>query len=209
MDELKKKCKNELSSFFGLSVFNIVIAALTLGLGVSVVASPLLTLIQSGQLQLIILLQIIPGMLAVGAGFYWLIKTAEILDGIDDISSAYETIRDYDDEEEITGILVKMMAHYRKNRPTIHTMNLFGRIGGIVFLVVGFVSVVSAIYMLATLGVNLAGLGQLAGGIVAAGVGIGSLLIAKYFKRYSGVWDTRLQQEDGIHETLNMQLGSS
>lgn len=209
MDDIRTKCGNELRSFFGLTVFNIVIAALTLALGISLGVTQLLNLIQAGEFQVTPFIGIVPGLLAVGAGFFWLIKTAEILDGVDDINTEFEAIKKVDDSEKITGVLVKMMAHYRKNRPILRTMNLFGRIGGSIFLVVGIASVVYALFMLVTMGMSVAFLGQFAGGLVAVGVGVGSLLIARFFQRYSGVWDTRLQHEDSISETLNKQLGTS
>ena len=167
MEELKTKCKNEIRSFFGLTVVNLVIAALIMALGIGLGVTQLLALVELGTIQLIPLLLVSAGFIAAVAGVYWLIKTAEILDGVDDITSAYEEIPQHDNQEQITGVLVQMIAHYRKNKPIIDTMTILGRIGGILFLVAGSLSLVYAVNTLLTSGIVLEGISQLAGGIMA------------------------------------------
>ena len=206
MEELKTKCKNEIRSFFGLALVNLVIAALIMALGIGLGVTQLLALVELGTIQLLPLLLISAGFIAAVAGVYWLIKTAEILDGVEDISSSCEQISPPDDQDQLTGVLVQMIAHYRKNQPIIDTMNILGRIGGVLFLVGGSLSLVYAVNTLLTSGIVIEGISQLAGSIMAFGVGIGSLLIAKYFKRYSGVWVARLQEEPSIQEALKKKL---
>jgi len=209
MEELKTKCKNEIRSFFGLTLVNLVIAALIMALGIGLGVTQLLALVELGTIQLLPLLLISAGFIAAISGVYWLIKTAEILDGVEDISSACEKISKQDDKEQLTGVLVQMIAHYRKNQPIIDTMAILGRIGGVLFIVVGSLSLVYAVNTLLTSGIVIEGISQLAGGIIAFGVGIGSLLIAKYFKAYSGVWVARLQEEPNIQEALEKKLEAS
>ena len=131
MEEIKTKCKNEIRSFFGLTLVNLVIAAIIMSLGIGLGVTQLLALVELGTIQLIPLLLVSAGGIAAIAGIYWLIKTAEILDGVEDISSACEQISPYDNQDQITGVLVEMIAHYRKNQPIIDTMNILGRIGGV------------------------------------------------------------------------------
>ena len=85
-------------------------------------------------------------------------------------------------------------------------MTIFGRIGGVLFLIAGSLSLIYAVYTLLVTCIVLEGLSQLAGGIIAVCVGIGSLLIAKYFTAYAGVWETRLQEEQTIQEALKKKL---
>ena len=209
MEELKTKCKNEIRSFFGLTVVNLVIAALIMALGIGLGVTQLLALVELGTIQLLPLLLISAGFVATTAGVYWLIKTAEILDGVEDISSSCEQISQHDNQDQVTGVLVQMIAHYRKNQPIIDTMTILGRIGGVLFLVGGSLSLVYAVNTLLTSGIVIEGISQLAGSIMAFGVGIGSLLIAKYFKRYSGDWVARLQEEHSIQEALKKKLEAS
>lgn len=206
MEEIKTKCKNEIRSFFGLTLVNLVIAALIMAFGIGLGVTQLLALLELGTIQIIPLLLITAGFMAAIAGVYWLIKTAEILDGVEDISSSCEQISKQDNQDQVTGVLVQMIAHYRKNQPIIDTMNILGRIGGVLFLVAGSLSLVYAVNTLLTSGIVIEGISQLAGSIMAFGVGIGSLLIAKYFKRYSRVWVARLQEEPSIQEALKKKL---
>ncbi len=209
MEELKTKCKNEIRSFFGLTLVNLVIAALIMAFGIGLGVTQLLVLLGLGTIQLLPLLLISAGFIAAVAGVYWLIKTAEILDGVEDISSACEQISPHDNQDQVTGVLVQMIAHYRKNQPIIDTMNILGRIGGVLFLVAGSLSLVYTVNTLLTSGIVIESISQLAGSIIAFGVGIGSLLIVKYFKRYSGVWVARLQEEHNIEEALKKKLETS
>jgi len=209
MEELKTKCKNEIRSFFGLTLVNLVIAALIMALGIGLGVTQLLALVELGTIQLLPLLLISAGFIAAIAGVYWLIKTAEILDGVEDISSSCEQISKHDNQDQVTGVLVQMIAHYRKNQPIIDKMNILGRIGGVLFLAGGSLSLVYTVNTLLTSGIGIESISQLAGGIIAIGVGIGSLLIVKYFKRYSGVWVARLQEEHNIEEALKKKLETS
>lgn len=206
MEEIKTKCKNEIRSFFGLTLVNLVLAALIMAFGIGLGVTQLLALLELGTIQPLPLLLISAGFIAVIAGMYWLIKTAEILEGVEDISSSCEQISKQDNQDQITGVLVQMIAHYRKNQPIIDTMTVLGRIGGVLFLVAGSLSLVYTGNTLLTSGIGIESISQLAGGIIAIGVGIGSLLIAKYFKAYSGVWVTRLQEEPNIQDALKKKL---
>ena len=209
MEELKTKCKNEIRSFFGLTLINLVLAALIMAFGIGLGVTQLLALLELGKIQLIPLLLISAGFIALIAGVYWMVKTAEILDGVENINSAWEQIPTHDNQDQITDVLVQMIAHYRKNQPTIEIMSILGRIGGVLFLVAGSLSLIYSANTLLTSGIIIEGISQLASSIMAIGVGLGSLLIAKYFKRYSGVWITRLQEEQSIQETLKQRLEAS
>jgi hypothetical protein len=208
MNDTKKKCKNEIHSFFGLTIMNIVIAAIILAFGISIGVTQLLSLIETGQIHLLPLLLIGAGFAAVLAGLFWLVKTAEILDGIQQINTAYDNIPQQDNHEQITTVIIEMISHYRKNKSIIRTMSLLGFLGGGIFVITGCIGLIQAAYVLVTSAIQIMILGQLASGIIGIGVGVGCLLITKYFKQYSGVWETRLQEEKTIQQILEKQLES-
>lgn len=209
MEETKIKCKNEIRSFFGLTLINLVIAALIMAFGISLGVNQLLAIFKLESIQIIPIILISAGFTAAIAGLYWLIKTAEILDGVESINSAYEKITQNDNQDSLTGVIVRMIAHYRKNQQIIDTMTIFGYISGALFLIAGILSLVYTINTLITQGIIIEVYSQLAGSIVALGIGIGSLLISKYFKRYSRIWVTRLQKEHNIQEILQEKLEAS
>ncbi|MDP7492999.1 MAG: hypothetical protein QGG26_08530 [Candidatus Undinarchaeales archaeon] len=208
-DELSARCKNEIHTFFGLAVVNLVIAALILAFGISTGVTRLMAFSRSGEIELMSLLLIGAGLAAAIAGLYWLVKTAEILEGVEKIDSDWEKITQHDDQEQVTGVLVQMIAHYRKNQPVIDRMTVLGRIVGILFLVSGSLSLLDSGRTLLASGMVNEGMFQLAGAIAVFSVGIGSLLIARYFERYSGIWVVRLKEEDNIQEALTELLEAS
>jgi hypothetical protein len=142
---------------------------------------------------------------AIGAGFYWIIQIAEIMDGVDDVKTAYDTLGN-EDQEQAAGLIIKMLAHYRSNRTTISRMVVLGRIGGALFLVVGGLGMIGAGASILSSGLMAENISQLVGGLVAFGVGIAGMLISRYFSIYSKVWDTRLEESARVESALELQL---
>lgn len=203
--QTKEKFKAELWSFFGLTILNLVIAALAMGLGISSITTNLFGMIDSSQFQLMSALLMAVGIVAAAAGFYWLIQVAQIIEGVGDLKDAYDGLSE-GDGEQATGLFVKMLAYYRSNRSIVSRMTMLGRIGGILFVVVGAIGMAQAGASMASSGVLAENLAQLFGGVMAFGVGVAGFLISRYFSTYSKVWDARLYETELIEETLKQKL---
>jgi hypothetical protein len=146
------------------------------------------------------------GLAAVACGFYWIIKIAEIIDGIDDIKTAYDKFNRENDQEPITHLIIQMIAYYRANRTTVSRMVILGRIGGVLFLAVGAIGLAGGLMAVVSDGLVWETVGQLVAGIMAMGVGIGGLVIAHYFMVYSKVWNQRLDGTAMIEDALQSKL---
>jgi hypothetical protein len=203
--ETKGKFKAELRSFFGLTILNLVSAALILALGMSLSITQLLDMIDAGHFDPFSAVLLGLGVIAIAGGFYWIMKIAEIMDGIDDIQTAYDELGE-DERDTVTSLIIRMMAYYRSNKPTISRMIALGRIAGILFLIAGALSMISAGASIASGGFDAESIGQLSGAITAIGVGIAGLLASRYFTIYSRVWDARLQETIRIEEALERKL---
>lgn len=204
--DTRKRFKDEVRSFFGLTILNLMIAAMILALGISLVTTQVLDLIGSGHLQMMPFVLMGLGFAAVACGFYWIIKIAEIIDGIDDIKTAYDKFIRENDQEPITHLIIQMMAHYRANRTTVSRMAALGRVGGVLFLAVGAIGLAGGLTAVASDGLLWETAGQLVAGIMAIGVGIGGLVIAHYFTVYSKVWTKRLDGTALIEDALQSKL---
>jgi hypothetical protein len=203
--ETREKFKTELRSFFGLTILNLVIGALMLALGISLAVTRLLGMVDAGQIDPLSVLMVGLGAVAIGAGLYWIIQIAEIMDGVDDVRTAYDKLEN-GSQEQSAGLTIKMLAHYRSNRTTISRMVVLGRIGGALFLIVGGLGMISAGASILSSGLMAENLSQLVGGMVAFGVGVAGLLISRYFSIYSKVWDARLEGTARIENALEQQL---
>ncbi|MDD1747866.1 MAG: hypothetical protein LUQ16_08900 [Methanomassiliicoccales archaeon] len=202
---LKQKFKTELRSFFGLTILNLMIGAMMLALGISLAVTHLLGMVDAGRIDPLSVLLVGLGAMAIGAGFYWIIEIAEIIDGVDDLRTAYEGLDD-GDQDHLTGLSIKMMAYYRSNKSTISRMIMLGRIGGGIFLILGALGVIGAGSSIASSGILLENTGQLVGGVIAFGVGIAGLLVSRYFSIYARLWDARLHESAKIEDALEHEL---
>ncbi len=205
--EKREKFKTELRSFFGLTILNLVIGALMLALGISLAVTRLLGMVDAGQIDPLSVLMVGLSAVAIGAGFYWIIQIAEIMDGVDDVKAACDTLEN-GSQEQAAGLTIKMLAHYRSNRTTISRMVVLGRVGGALFLIVGGLGMIGAGASILSSGLMAENSSQLVGGIVAFGVGVAGLLISRYFSIYSKVWDARLEETARIENALEQQLGA-
>jgi hypothetical protein len=203
--EKKGKFKVELRTFFSLTILNVVVAALTLALGISLSVTPMLDMIDVGKFDPFSVILIGLGIAAIAGGFYWLMEIVEIMDGIDEIKTAYDELGE-DEKEAVTSLIVRMMAYYRSNKPTISRMIALGRIGGILFLIAGAVGMISGGASIASSGVMAENVGQLFGAVISFGVGIAAHLISRYFSTYSRTWDARLKETMKIEEALEQKL---
>ena len=203
--ETKGKFKVELRTFFSLTILNMVIAGLIFALGMSLSITQLLDMIDIGQFDPFSIILIGLGVTAIAGGFYWVMEIVEIMDGIDDIKTAYNELGE-DERDTITSLIIRMMAYYRSNKPTITRMIALGRIGGVLFLIAGALGMISVGASIASSGFIAENIGQLFGAIIAFGVGIAALLISRYFSTYSRVWDARLKETMKIEETLEQKL---
>ena len=198
--------KAELRSFFAIIIFNMMFAALALGMGISVFITQILTMIEAETLLFTPILYMIVSASAFILGFFWIIVCAELLDGIDDITSAYDDIKKNADDEHITDLIIRLLAQYRSKKTSIQRMTLFATIGGIVFIIGGTLGVILALAdpLLTPAALDLL---QIGGGIVNIGIGIASLMISRYFRGYTRVWDRRLQKTTKVEEQLMEKLG--
>jgi hypothetical protein len=201
----KEKFRTELRSFFGLTILNLMIGAMMLALGIALAVTTLLGMVDLGQVDLVSVLLVGLGAVGMGAGFYWVLQIAQIMDGVDDIKTAYEELGE-GEQEKIAGLVVKMMANYRSNQQTVSRMIVLGKIGGALFMAAGVLGMIGAGASMASEGVVLETISQLVSGVMAFGVGVAGLILSRIFSSYTKVWDARLREAAKIEAALGQKL---
>ena len=194
------KFRRELGSFYALAMMSIVFGGIAMALGISFGVQNVLVLVKVRDLLSTQLVFTVVGFLAFGVSLRWLISSVEILDGVSEIRDDFEKEKIRQDDESVTGLIVKMMAYYRDNKSTIQRLALLSRVAGICFIVNGLAQL---------LGATSFDPFTLIGSILCLAVGSSGLIIPHFFKTYSTVWEYRLQQSAGAERELAKELEGS
>jgi len=206
LTETMAKFQRELKSLHGLAIMNIVFGGLAMALAISIGVQNILPLIQAKNFLLPQLTLVILGFLASVISLRWIISSAETLDGADEIKDDYEKKKASLDEEGLTGLIVKMIANYRENKPTIKKMMLISRIAGVCFLISGTFNFATAVNYIITgaplWDIFIPALGTAINFAIAAA----SFTIPHFFSKYSATWDLRLEETAKAEKELRRQL---
>ncbi len=141
-DPTETRFRRELTSFFRVTLLNVVFAAQAIALGLAYVVAAVLG---TAEIPATPALRALAGALALvsfGLGLAWLRSSARVLRGIALIRRPFRRRAGPVSEEALTAGIVGMVAHYRENRTTIRRMILVCTVGGFFFLAQGVVSAV-------------------------------------------------------------------
>ncbi len=204
--KIAAKLKQEINSFMGLTVSNIVFSALTMAFGISILVPNVTALVAARSVLLPELFLVILGFLAFAVAIKWLVSSVEMFETATELKEDYAKNKAFD-EEARTGLVVKMVSYYRENKPTFKKMMLISRVAGVCFLI-------SGVYTLTTIAINVATgvqsidlLIQVSGAAVTFAVAFASFIIPYFFGKYSKIWDNRLEETLKVEKELKEQLG--
>jgi len=207
--EVMNKFQRELRSFYALSTVNIVFGGIAMALGISIGVQNILALVEARNLLLYQLALALIGFFAFGISLRWLLSGTEILDGVTDIRDDYKKKMAELDDENIASLIVKMMAYYRDNRPIIKKLSLLSKIAGICFFVNGSMLLVdTANSIMFGASVNHIILMAVAT-ILDFAVGASGIIVPHFFKKYSSIWEYRLEQSARVERELDKELEGS
>jgi hypothetical protein len=206
MTETVAKFQRELNSLQGLSIMNIVFGGLAMSFAISIVVQNVFVLTQTRSLLFPELVLTILGFVVGAVSVLWLVSSAELLEDATDMKDDYARKKAGLDEDGLTGMIVKMMAQYRENKPTIKLMMLVSRIAGVCFLISGAFGV-ATVFGGVTGGVpTWELLLQVLGAGLNFAMAAASLAIPHFFGKYSTVWDYRLEESVRAENELRKRL---
>jgi len=201
-----EKLKQEVNSFVGLALINIVFSAVAMALGISIIVPNITSIVttQSALFPQIVLVVI--GFLASAYSIKWLTSSAEMFEVSTELKEDYAKNKTLDEEAQ-TGLIVKMMSHYRKNKPTIKKMMWVSRIAGFCFLISGAFTIITAVINAAT-GVQLMDMWtQFLGAFINFAIAVAGFIIPYFFGKYTKIWDKRIEKNAEAEVEFRRQLG--
>ena len=195
--------KKEIVNFSLISLITIVFAVLAMAFGIAysimaVLGHPLYPgnpafRIFSGAVALI----------CFGLGINWLLPTLRIFEGIKSIRDILDSSGEHLPEDRVTCLIVRMLAHYRNNRKTIRTMILVSTIGGCIFVILGIITGLRAVFPTGNGVAVVPDPPVLIPAIfLKLGIAFACFLSSYYFSKFAKVWDQRLHAIDESECTL-------
>ena len=208
MNSSTRQFIKEVRHFHRISILNIVFAALAIASGVLYIVIAVLGLnagILFGEMRYL------AGALALisfGLGLNWLLSTIRVFKGVAVIKRDLDSLNTRGTDEQVTCLIVRMLAHYRDNRATIRKIILVCTFGGCFFFLLGIVNSLEVLTIAGTGGTfSVNAMHLIPPMILSLGIAAASLLSSYYFDSFSTTWDRRLHNIDESECTLKQTLG--
>ncbi len=183
--------KEEIRSFWRLSLWNLVFGSLVMAFGIMFVVTRVQAMALAGTISALPAVTVAFGLIAAVVGMKWILSSVRIFRDVKDIKIASDAAGAGATEEDLTGFRIRMMAQYREKKPMIHTMMLVSLVGGACFLGLGVANVVQIVIAVGA-GTFPENYLLVPAALLNLAIGVICLLNSLYFRRYSAVWDRRL-----------------
>jgi len=201
-----EKLKQEVNSFASLALINIVFNAIAMALGISIIVPNITSMVTTQSVLFPQIVFVAIGGLASVFSIKWLISSAEMFEVSDELKEDYAKNKTLDEEAQ-TGLIVKMLSYYRKNKPTIKKMMWVSRIAGVCFLIIGVFNLITTVIN-ATTGVQLMDVGtQVLGAFINFAIASAGFIIPHFFGKYTLIWDKRIEKNAKAEVEFKRQLG--
>lgn len=202
-DTLNARFIRELNSFYLITLMNVVFGALAIAFGVQYLVSSVLGLADGGAFSLLRMATAAFSMTGFGLGLSWIISSVKIMGGLHDIRSACKEQKSPVPGEVATRGIIRMIAHYRRNKKTIRLMILVCTLGGYCFLALGIFSSIEFFSFSLTSGtITMDSAALIPPVLLALSIAIVSLASSFYFIKFSKAWDVRESEISRAEQVL-------
>jgi len=204
-----QKLQNELNSLQGLSIINIVCNSLALALGIYFLMPNLISMATTQSIQLNQIGLVILGLVAFMVAIRWLVSSAKIIDVTSKLTTSLSRHKKSKtlDDEALTGLIVKMTAAYRENKPTLKLMMTISKIAGVCFAIAAFLALATALTGIASNMPVWSTLIQFSNMAISFATAAACFIIPHFFGKYSLIWDERLKETAKAEIELEKHLG--
>lgn len=195
-NEAINRLTREMNSFHALTIVNIAGAGVAISMGIETLVNNLLPMFREQTIMFPQALNVAAVLAGSVFGLMWLISSAEMLDGFQDVRESRE-------DDDPTGLIVENMAFYRENREAVRRLMLGSRATGAFFLV-------SAALQLRVLvsqaGSSLLTLMSVVGLALCLALGVAGVYIPSSLDRYIRMWEGRLSESEEAERRLGEML---
>jgi|GEM_PF-6680619 len=200
-----KQIRREMMTFLFLAVVNIVFSAIALATGIVFIVNHLPAAwdnFSNGAH----LLYLVTGFPLALIGLFWIVYSVGLMDFITD--KQFEFIKtESEDQAEFTRIIIAMLSYYRHNNTKIKRMIFISRLGGVIFLFNAAISCLDFLFNYSSFS-SIRPM-QMTALILVFVWGIASLVIPVFVKKFSYIWDLRLQQSKQAEDSIAQLMGST
>lgn len=202
------RLRTEIRHFFTICILNIVFAALAIAFGVQYIVAAVLGLTTGIPLPGLRILTGAVAMVCFGLGIRWLISTMKVFEGVEEIKERLDAEGTTVTDDRVTCLIVQMLAHYRTNRRTIHTMVRVCTLGGVCFFILGIATSLEALsFSPDGFTLTLNNYLVIPAMVLTLGIALASLLSSYYFSVFAAVWEQRLHEIEESECALKRTLG--
>lgn len=192
IDTVYSRYFRELSSYYRITLVNVVFGALAIAFGIFHIVALIPSLTDGEAHFLLWRSQATLTIVGFGLALAWVVSSVKIFRGIKDIRNLYKDQKAPVTDDITIGGIVSMFSHYREHEKTIRTMILVCTLGGFCFLALGIMSSVEFFSFSPVSGtITLNSIALIPSALLALTVAIVSLASSFYFARFSKVWNLR------------------
>jgi hypothetical protein len=203
--------RSEIRHFYLVTVANIVFAALLMAFGISGLVGQAVLIYEIFSTAVYVIyspVALVIALVAALAGFGWILTSVRVFEGIETIKDDLDEKGSEVSDEDLTGLIVRMLSHYRDNRGTIRTMIVVCTLGGVCSFLLGILGSLEFLSV-STDGIvfTLNNYLVIPFMLLTLGIALVSLASSYYFSRFAKVWDERIGEIEESEALLKKTLG--
>ena len=195
-NEVNNRLTREMNSFHALTIVNIAGAGIAMSMGIERLVNNLLPMFREQTILFPQALNVAAVLAGSVFGLRWLISSAEMLDG-------FQEVRESREDDDPTGLIVENMAFYRENREAVRRLMLGSRATGAFFLVS---AALQLRFLVSQAGSSLFSLMSVVGLALCLSLGVAGVYIPSSLGRYTRMWDRRLSESEEAERRLGEML---
>jgi len=195
-NEAINRLTRETNSFHALTILNIAGAGIAMSMGIATLVNNLLPMFRE---QTILFPQALSVAVMLAGSVYalrWLISSAEMMDGFQDVM-------EYGEDDDPTALIVENLAFYRENREEMRRLMLGSRATGAFFLVS---AALQLRHLASQIGSSTLTLMSVVGLVLCLALGIAGMYIPWSLGRYTHTWGRRLLESEEAERQLGEML---